>query len=262
MLIHLKIGCVVRSFKDFLKETTTTHRFTDKKAANKFADDQRKLGHTVYVGSRRTFMPKEWQKDPIEWMVDVTINEDTFADLHPSKGQWEPIPAQTLVKNQHTSPSIDTELFDLIDTTYSYIGGHVDFRRPSDLPANHTIWYGTDVDGDKEPDATVFGKRNHAGVKWTGLASDGTPAAKAALIDYMVKRLFQRGNFMEASDAIAHVLITRYSVPFVATQQRVEYVIGKKVDWVGENPKYPKYDGWYTRVLGGTKHLKILLGRV
>ena len=37
---------------------------------------------------------------------------------------------------------------------------------------------------------------------------------------------------------------------------------GKKINIIGEHPngKYPGYDGWYERDIGGKKHMKILLG--
>jgi hypothetical protein len=113
-----------------------------------------------------------------------------FADLNPRTGEWKQIPVSTL-KHAQTEPpeNIDTELFALLDKSYAYIGGHVDFRKPSDLPANHTIWWGVDLDGDKKPDVVQFAKDTPYGTKWTGGATDGSPAAKAKYIDSVVTRL-------------------------------------------------------------------------
>lgn len=140
--------------------------------------------------------------------------------------------------------------------------GHVDFKKPSDIPANHTIWYAVDVDGDKDPDAVKFGKQTSHGTKWTGGATDGSPAAKQAYLDNTVQRLKSRGNYGEVSDAIMHILITRYQVPCVDSKERVERILGKKVQWIGAHPegKYPGWNGFYIRDLGGSPHMKIMLG--
>ena len=191
------------------------------------------------------------------------LTETDFADLKPTKGQWTSIPTSLLRKAQTEPPrNIDHELYDLLDKSYSYIGGHVDFKKPSDIPANHTIWYAVDVDGDKDPDAVKFGKQTSHGTKWTGGATDGSPAAKQAYLDNTVQRLKSRGNYGEVSDAIMHILITRYQVPCVDSKERVERILGKKVQWIGAHPegKYPGWNGFYIRDLGGSPHMKIMLG--
>jgi hypothetical protein len=191
------------------------------------------------------------------------LREFTFADLHPKTGQWMKIPVEKLKQAQHAPPTnIDTELFDLLDTSYAYIGGHVDFQRPSDLPANHTLWYAVDTDGDKAPEALKFAKSTPYGTKWTGGATDGSAAGKAAYISDTVKSLKTKGNYCEMSDAIMHIMITRYQVPCVSTQKDVERIIGKSVRWLGAHPegKYPGYTGFYARTLGGAEHVKICLG--
>jgi hypothetical protein len=195
----------------------------------------------------------------VEWLL-----EKSFADYHPHLGQWTALPVSDLVHAQHEPPSnIDTELFDLLNKSYAYIGGHVDFHSASDLPANHTIWYAIDVDGDTVPDAVKFGKQTPFGMKWTGGATNGTPVAKQAYITNTVEMLTTPGNYIEASDAIAHILMTRYRIPFVHTQTEVERIIGKAVRWIGAHPeqKYPGYTGFYVRSLAGQDHMKILLGR-
>lgn len=194
-----------------------------------------------------------------------TFLEFVFADLNPQKNQWTHIPRKGLEASQHLPPeNIDTELFKLLDKTYHYIGGHVDFAKPSDLPANHTIWYATDTDGDKKPDAVEFGKSTPYGTKWTGLASDGSPAAKTAMLDRMATHLKTKGNYCEMSDAILHVMLTRYGVPSVDDKKKVEQIINKPIEWLGVHPegKYPEHKGFYRRSLGGSMHLKMLCGKI
>ena len=191
------------------------------------------------------------------------ITETEFADLHPRTGQWEKVPVQALTKAQHEpAPNIDTELFDLLDKSYAYIGGHVDFRKPSDLPSNHTLWYAVDVDGDKHPEAVKFGKNTPFGTKWTGGATDGSPEAKQQYINDTVRALNTPGHYCEMSDAIFHIMATRYHIPCVTDHADVEKILGKSVKWIGPHPpgKYAGYQ-FYARDLGGAQHIKCLLGK-
>ena len=62
-------------------------------------------------------------------------------------------------------------------------------------------------------------------------------------------------------------MITRYGVPAVQSKEEVESLLGKPVEWIGTHPeqKYadrygPEYQAWYSRVIGGSPHMKILLG--
>ena len=71
------------------------------------------------------------------------------------------------------------------------------------------------------------------------------------------------GNYAEASDALAHVLITRKQVPFVGDEESIQKLLpGKSFTFLGKHPngKYPGYDGWYERDIAGKKLLKIILG--
>jgi len=158
---------------------------------------------------------------------------------------------------------ITQNVFDMIDKTYRNIGGYPDFKKPSDLPDNHTDWFAADVDKDPDADITTFGKTKAGNYKLTGAASDGSDAAKKFLINKVGKLMKTSGNYVEASDGLAHVLITRKKVPFVGDEESIQKLLpGKTFKFVGENPngKYPGYDGWYERDIGGTKHLKIILG--
>lgn len=191
------------------------------------------------------------------------LKEFRFADLHPKQGEWKQIPVGVLKKAQNEpAPNIDTELYDLLRTSYASIGGHIDFKKPSDLPANHTIWHAIDTDGDKKPEALSFAKQTPYGVKMTGAATDGSDAGKRAYIDSRVSLLKKPGTFGEFSEAIMHILITRHQVPCVSDQADVEKIIGKQVKWLGAHPegKYAGYNGFYIRELGGHAHMKILLG--
>ena len=169
------------------------------------------------------------------------------------------IPTNVLGQNN----DITKDIFGMIDKTYKNIGGYPDFKRSTDLPDNHTDWYAADVDKDPDADITTFGKSKAGNFKLTGAASDGSEPAKAFLINKLGKLLKTSGNYAEASDALAHVMITRKKVPYVADTESIQKLLpGKSFTFVGEHPdgKYPGYNGWYTRNIAGKELLKIILG--
>ena len=97
-------------------------------------------------------------------------------------------------------------------------------------------------------------------------AQDGGAEAKKAILDKAGRELKTAGFYSEMSDALAHIMLTKYGAPSIDDQATVEKVLGKKVQWVGAHPKgkYPDHPGWYIRKLGGEggkEHMKILLGK-
>ena len=169
------------------------------------------------------------------------------------------IPTNVLGQNN----DITKDIFDMIDKTYKNIGGYPDFKKSTDLPDNHTDWYAADVDKDPDADITTFGKMKAGNFKLTGAASDGSEPAKAFLINKLGKLMNTSGNYAEASDALAHVLITRKQVPFVGDEESIQKLLpGKSFTFLGKHPngKYPGYDGWYKRKIGNKELLKIILG--
>jgi hypothetical protein len=169
------------------------------------------------------------------------------------------IPTNVLGQNN----DITKDIFDMIDKTYKNIGGYPDFKKSTDLPDNHTDWFAADVDKDPDADITTFGKMKAGNFKLTGAASDGSEPAKAFLINKLGKLMKTSGNYAEASDALAHVLITRKQVPFVGDEESIQKLLpGKSFTFLGKHPtgKYPGYDGWYERDIAGKKLLKIILG--
>ena len=139
--------------------------------------------------------------------------------------------------------SLQDQIFDLIQTAYSSIGGHVKFKSPSDvLDPELTYWKVADVDDDPEIDVTTFGKNTSKGIKHTGLGHDGERANIKNLLKYKTSLLKSPGNYVEVSVR--------------------DILKGKELEWHGKHPTDPsrKGEGWYTRVIGGKKLTKILAG--
>ena len=97
---------------------------------------------------------------------------------------------------------------------------------------------------------------------------DGSEAAIQTYLENTAEELLN-GGIAEMSGKIAHIMITRHGVPAVTSKEDVESMLGKSVDWIGRHPeeKYANrygedYEGWYSRNIGGSGHMKILLGGV
>ena len=65
------------------------------------------------------------------------------------KRKFVALPTNLLGKNN----DISKDIYDLIDRTYKPIGGHIDFKKQTDLPSDFTFWIGADVDKDPDVDA-------------------------------------------------------------------------------------------------------------
>ncbi len=189
--------------------------------------------------------------------------EEKFSDLNIPKGKWADIPT-SIIKTDPNNDGIGDEFYDLINKSYANIGGHVDFKSASDLPGNHTNWTAVDVDSDPNADALRVSKKTPFGNKMTVGATDGSPEGKKAYIEKTADLLQTQGNYAEMSDAIAHVMITKFKVPYVEDPKAVQRILGKdkEIKWIGKRPdgKYPDYNGWYIRKLGNEEHIKIMLG--
>lgn len=152
------------------------------------------------------------------------------------------------------------ELFDMIQSSYAPIGGHHDFKSPSDINNNDAdFWEFVDVDGDENPDALAAAKTTRFGKKSVVGATNGTSAAKRASITHRVSRLKKPGSYAEVSDKLADIIMSM-GVPVVNNEDEVRKVLNKDIQWIGKIPGR-QGDGWYSRMLGGSRKNKILVGR-
>jgi hypothetical protein len=159
-------------------------------------------------------------------------------------------------------PELEDEFFNLISIAYAEIGGHAKIKSPKDVfsDPDWNYWEGIDVHGDNNFDMIMFGQKTQYGIKYSGVGHDGSSPAKRAYISARGKELQKLGYYIEVSGKIAQILLEKYDVPVVNDIKVIEKVLGKKVDWIGTKEGMPG-NGWYSRVLGGHPHDKILLGR-
>ena len=159
-------------------------------------------------------------------------------------------------------PELSDEFFNLISTAYAEIGGHAKIKSPNDVfsDPDWNYWEGVDIHGDNNFDMIMFGQKTNYGIKYSGVGHDGSSPAKRAYISARGKELQQLGYYIEVSGKIAEILLEKYDVPVVTDIKVIEKVLGKKVDFIGTLEGMPR-NGWYSRMLGGHNHSKILLGR-
>ena len=184
------------------------------------------------------------------------LNEITSSgDLNPPRGK-------TVLFNHKKYPELAGEFFDLIQTAYAEIGGHIKVKTPDDVFADPDwdYWEGEDIHGSRDFDMIMFGQKTKFGVKFSGVGHDGTKDAKRAYIDARGVDLKKLGFYLEVSGKIAEILINKYNVPIVTDKDEVTKVLGKPVQWIGGRND-ASGDGWYVRTIAGHPHEKILLGR-
>jgi len=194
------------------------------------------------------------------------INEKKWSDYDAPKGQWLDVPIEDIAsaaRDRGGEINLADELYTLINTAYKKIGGHLNIRSASDLPGKYDDYIAVDIDSDPEPDALRVSSNKATGKKMTVSGHDGSRAAINAYLNKSAELLNVSGYYAEMSKGIAHIMIMRHGVPFVNNKEDVQKVLGKEIAWLGGHPegKYPGYDGWYSRAIGDSREIKILLGR-
>lgn len=178
-----------------------------------------------------------------------------------------------LEKGKYTSLSStdvdDTkkELFDLIQTAYAPIGGHLKFKSPADVKdPKLKHWIAADIDADPEIDVVYFGKKTPFGIKHTGIGHDGERTNIKNLLIAKTKELKQPGNYVELSGGAFDSFVGKGGVPTIDDEETVRKILGpdREIVWHGAHPTQPgkKGAGWYTRKIGGKETTKIIAGNL
>jgi len=196
------------------------------------------------------------------------------------------------------NPELRDDIFNIIDSSYAYLGGNADIKTAdhlADTDRNDYIYFKAwDIDNDPEADVVRGMKPKANQIKLALSATDGSKAAKNFGIEDTARRLQGGGHYAEMSGAAAVVQFKK-TVPAVTDPAKVQALLpGKKIIWFGVHPYFAspitladkgvdlaklgdvgleaqkskqygpngEYDGWYVRVLGGVPHAKIILGNV
>lgn len=173
---------------------------------------------------------------------------DLLNEMSIIKGKWEPIPSSEL-KNY------SKEIFNLISTAYSPIGGHPNYTSPNDVTnkegdAEYEV---IDLDGDGDLDALSASKQKPGGKKFVATGHNNSPEAKSKVINHKVELLKKPGYYVEVSGKIQDIFLSK-GVEVITDEDLVRKVLGgKEIKWLG--------NGKYSRTIGGETHVKTLMGK-
>lgn len=179
------------------------------------------------------------------WFKKQYLNE---GDL--PKGKWVDLSPEEL-------DAYADDLIGLIQTAYSYIGGHSNYKTASDIgkeAARGAEYEVINLDDDPEPEAVNITKKKKAGTKAVATGHDGSKEAKRAVITHKIEQLKKPGFYVEVSGRIKDILLNA-GVPVVTDEETIKKALeGKEIEMV------PGGNGAYIRKIAGTPHEKILLG--
>tara|TARA_B100000700_G_scaffold308747_1_gene386851 strand:+ start:72 stop:761 length:690 start_codon:yes stop_codon:yes gene_type:complete len=200
--------------------------------------------------------------DDHPYMEPDGLQEKKWEDYGIAKDEWFTVPVEDIrqaATEQGGDVNIAGELFNLINTAYKSIGGHIKLQKAQDLPGKYDNYLALDIDGDPKPDVLRINK----GKKLGAGGHDGSQEAIKRYINKTAEMMFDDGFYGEVSKGLAHVLIKYHGVPPVNDEETVRKTLGKEIEWIGPHPegKYDGYNGWYTRDIGGEKHMKIMVGK-
>ena len=146
------------------------------------------------------------------------------------------------------------EIFDLINTAYSPLGGHPNYKSPTDVvgaegEANYMV---IDLDDDDDLDAVKVDKNRAGGNKSVAMGHDGSSPAKSAAVNITAIMLKEPGHYVEVSGKSKDILMSK-GVPVVTDRDTIMRVLkGKDIEM--------NDDGTYSRHIGGERHTKTLMG--
>tara|TARA_R110000772_G_C13049620_1_gene414019 strand:+ start:55 stop:600 length:546 start_codon:yes stop_codon:yes gene_type:complete len=173
---------------------------------------------------------------------------DLLNEINFSKGEWKPIPSSEL-KNY------DEEIFQLISTAYAPIGGHPNYKSPSDVSGNESDaeYEAIDLDDDPEIDAISVIKQKPSGKKFVATGHDNTQSAKSKVVNHKATLLKSNGYFIEVSGKLVDILLAKGVEPVDDEELTRKVLKGKDIKWLG--------NGQYKREIGGKIFTKMLMGK-
>lgn len=181
------------------------------------------------------------------------------------KGEWI-----LLDRGDERRERLKTDLYDMIQSTYSSIGGHLKIKSIEDLDS-YRYWIVTDIDDDPEADAVIMGKPVGIGIKKGLIASDGSAAGGSAVKNKSIDLLSGGrvgglgGWWGELSGKPAYAMLSR-GAPAIESESMARKLLDTDIEWHGEHPDseapsvFRSARGWYTRRIGDHRALKIIVG--
>jgi len=182
------------------------------------------------------------------------------------KGEWV-----LLDKGDPRRQVIQDQIFDMVEKTYSDIGGHFKLQEPAHLE-RYRYWVVADLDSDPDPDVAMFAKPEF-GNKMGGAANDGSQIAKSAYKQMSADLRKQGGNISgvgswwgEVSGKPAYAMLQRGAPAVEDPAVVAKLLAGDQYTWHGTHPDpaapapFKAAHGWYTKMFDGKPSTKIIIG--
>jgi len=120
-------------------------------------------------------------------------------------------------------------------------------------------WQVIDVDENPDIDASIFYRGPRSGETWggnkiQGIGHDGDRDAINAVLERLKRILNESGYWVEASDALEHVLY-KLGVPYITDEKVAQKIFPK------DNLKMTGEKGKYTRTVNGSKVTETIFGK-
>jgi len=136
---------------------------------------------------------KKYLKDH-PYMEPDGLQEKKWEDYEVAREEWFSVPVEDIrqaASEQGGDVNIAGELFDLINTAYKSIGGHLKIQSPQDLPGKYDNYLAADIDGDLDPDVLRITK----GKKLAAGGHDGSKKAIKKYLDKTAEMFFENGFY-------------------------------------------------------------------
>lgn len=133
------------------------------------------------------------------------------------------------------------DLIDLVQTAYKKAPKGSFVNTKSDLVGSD--WHSIDFDDQPDVDATIFYREARSEETWTGkkiqgLGHDGSRESIQILLKRLNKLLHEKGAWVEASDAMEHVLY-KAGVPYVKDEGLARSIFpNTNLKFLGDRGKY------------------------
>lgn len=240
---------VLGEHDDVVDPTRTLLWLEENESQDNYTIHKEDIGHRI---------PVDVFKKYVDDCMCSALDERSGELFHPPKKSW------VQVDKDKYKEELEDEFYQLISKAYEPIGGHSKVKKPGDVfkDPDWTFWKGMDIHGSPDFDLIVWGKKTKYGIKYSGVGHDGEKETKREYLRQRAVDLHKHGYYIEVSGKLAEILINKYNVPTVDNREDVDELLPKEFKWHGDHPNGESSGhGWYTRMIGGEPHTKIILGR-
>ena len=180
-------------------------------------------------------------------LKNYLANNPLLEDAGFEKNQWA-----NLTKDEQDE--FADEIFNLINTAYSDIGGNPNYKSSSDVIGDEAdaTYMVIDLDDDPDFDAVKVSKSKAAGNKSVAMGHDGSKPAKSAAVNITAIMLKEPGHFIEVSGKLKDILISK-GVPVITDEETIRKALKGKEITMND-------DGTYSRAIDGKIFTKTLMG--